>query len=155
MIESKVINQHHDNEEEQFPIVDEQGNILGAISRGHAHDGCKILHPVVHLHVFNSRGELELYIINSLAKPRPELITKKMPLPNEKGVRRFRLWWYDADKDEGRYLDIDRFKDQNVALDFNRTEQTMWFTRRSRSVDTIQFDSFDLSVCGWRLENHL
>ena len=30
--ESKVINQHHDNEEEQFPIVDEQGNILGAIS---------------------------------------------------------------------------------------------------------------------------
>ena len=31
--ESKVINQHHDNEEEQFPIVDEQGNILGAISR--------------------------------------------------------------------------------------------------------------------------
>ena len=56
MTESKVINQHHDNEEEQFPIVDEQGNILGAISRGHAHDGCKILHPVVHLHVFNSRG---------------------------------------------------------------------------------------------------
>ena len=60
MTESKVINQHHDNEEEQFPIVDEQGNILGAISRGHAHDGCKILHPVVHLHVFNSRGELYL-----------------------------------------------------------------------------------------------
>jgi len=58
--EYKVINQHHDNEEEQFPIVDEQGNILGAISRGHAHDGCKILHPVVHLHVFNSRGELYL-----------------------------------------------------------------------------------------------
>ena len=25
MTESKVINQHHDNEEEQFPIVDEQG----------------------------------------------------------------------------------------------------------------------------------
>ena len=60
MTASKVINQHHDNEEEQFPIVDEQGNILGAISRGHAHDGCKILHPVVHLHVFNSRGELYL-----------------------------------------------------------------------------------------------
>ena len=50
----------HDNEEEQFPVVDEHGNILGAISRGHAHDGCKILHPVVHLHVFNSRGELYL-----------------------------------------------------------------------------------------------
>ncbi len=49
-----------DNPEEQFPIVDEDGNILGAISRGHAHDGSKILHPVVHLHVFNSKGELYL-----------------------------------------------------------------------------------------------
>ena len=49
-----------DNPNEQFPIVDEDGNILGAVSRGHAHDGSKILHPVVHLHVFNSKGELYL-----------------------------------------------------------------------------------------------
>lgn len=49
-----------DNKDEQFPIVDAEGNILGAISRGHAHDGCKILHPVVHLHLFNSKGELYL-----------------------------------------------------------------------------------------------
>lgn len=49
-----------DNKDEQFPIVDEMGNILGAITRGHAHDGRKILHPVVHLHVFNSKGELYL-----------------------------------------------------------------------------------------------
>ena len=44
-----------DNKNEEFPIVDEMGNILGAITRGHAHDGSKILHPVVHLHVFNSK----------------------------------------------------------------------------------------------------
>jgi len=49
-----------DNQNEQFPIVDEKGNILGAVSREHAHDGSKILHPVVHLHVFNSKGELYL-----------------------------------------------------------------------------------------------
>ncbi len=49
-----------DNKDEQFPVVDEQGNILGAISRGHAHDGSKVLHPVVHLHLFNSKGELFL-----------------------------------------------------------------------------------------------
>ncbi|MCI5709672.1 MAG: prolyl oligopeptidase family serine peptidase [Prevotella sp.] len=86
----------------------------------------------------------ELYIINSLAQPRPKLITKKMPLPNEKGIRRFKLWWYDADKDEGRFLNIDRFKDQNVALDYNRTEQALWFTCRSRSVDTIQLCRIDV-----------
>lgn len=49
-----------DNPNEIFPIVDENGNILGQVTRGHAHDGSKILHPVVHLHVFNSRGELFL-----------------------------------------------------------------------------------------------
>lgn len=49
-----------DNPNEIFPIVDEDGNILGQVTRGHAHDGSKILHPVVHLHVFNSKGELYL-----------------------------------------------------------------------------------------------
>lgn len=49
-----------DNPNEMFPIVDENGNITGSVTRGHAHDGSKILHPVVHLHVFNSRGELYL-----------------------------------------------------------------------------------------------
>ena len=46
--------------EEMFPIVDEQGNIVGAATRGECHDGSKKLHPVVHLHVFNSKGELYL-----------------------------------------------------------------------------------------------
>lgn len=47
-----------DNKDELFPLVDEQGNITGAVTRGEAHDGSKKLHPVVHLHVFNSQGEL-------------------------------------------------------------------------------------------------
>jgi len=47
-----------DNNEELFPLVDDQGNIIGAATRGECHDGSKKLHPVVHLHVFNSKGEL-------------------------------------------------------------------------------------------------
>ena len=43
-----------------FPLVDEQGNIIGAATRGECHSGSKLLHPVVHLHVFNSQGELYL-----------------------------------------------------------------------------------------------
>ncbi|MCQ2243402.1 MAG: NUDIX domain-containing protein [Bacteroidaceae bacterium] len=49
-----------DNQEELFPICDEEGRVVGKISRGEAHCGTKILHPVVHLHVFNSKGELYL-----------------------------------------------------------------------------------------------
>ena len=43
-----------------FPIVDEDGNIISAATRGECHSGSKLLHPVVHLHVFNSKGELYL-----------------------------------------------------------------------------------------------
>ncbi len=49
-----------DNAEELFPIVDADGHVLGRIARGEAHGGSRVLHPVVHLHVYNSRGELYL-----------------------------------------------------------------------------------------------
>ena len=49
-----------DNSEELFPIVDEAGNAIGAATRGMCHSGSKLLHPVVHLHVFDSLGRLYL-----------------------------------------------------------------------------------------------
>lgn len=49
-----------DNAEEMFPVVDENGTIISAATRGECHNGSKLLHPVVHLHVFNSKGEIYL-----------------------------------------------------------------------------------------------
>ena len=49
-----------DNSQELFPVVDEEGNIVGSATRGECHSGRKLLHPVVHLHVFNANGELYL-----------------------------------------------------------------------------------------------
>ena len=49
-----------DNPQELFPAVDEDGRVIGCIKRSQAHDGTKVLHPVVHLHVFNTQGELYL-----------------------------------------------------------------------------------------------
>ena len=49
-----------DNNEEMFPVVDEEGHILSAATRGECHSGSKLLHPVVHLHVFNAEGHLYL-----------------------------------------------------------------------------------------------
>lgn len=46
--------------EEIFPLVDETGNIIGQAPRSVCHDGSKLLHPVIHLHIFNSHGELYL-----------------------------------------------------------------------------------------------
>lgn len=49
-----------DNNKEIFPIVDEQGNVVGSATRGECHDGSKLLHPVVHLHLFDSLGRIYL-----------------------------------------------------------------------------------------------
>lgn len=49
-----------DNSLEEFPIVDEEGRVIGSATRGECHSGSKLLHPVVHLHVFNSKGEVYL-----------------------------------------------------------------------------------------------
>ncbi len=49
-----------DNGNELFPIVDLKGNVTGKVLRSVAHSGSKILHPVVHLHLFNSKGEVYL-----------------------------------------------------------------------------------------------
>ena len=47
--------------EEIFPVVDEDGNVIGEAPRSVCHDGkSMLLHPVVHLHVFNQSGQLYL-----------------------------------------------------------------------------------------------
>ncbi|MDD3161664.1 MAG: NUDIX domain-containing protein [Bacteroidales bacterium] len=45
---------------EWFPLVDEQGTVIGKATRAECHSGSFLLHPVVHLHLFNTKGELYL-----------------------------------------------------------------------------------------------
>lgn len=49
-----------DDKDELLPIVDENGRVVEAKTREACHNGSRLLHPVVHLHVFNSRGEIFL-----------------------------------------------------------------------------------------------
>ena len=49
-----------DNEKEIFPVVDESGKVIGKATRGECHSGSMILHPVVHLHVFDSADNVYL-----------------------------------------------------------------------------------------------
>lgn len=45
------------NVTEFLPIVNERGNIVGRAMYVELHNGNKMLHPVVHLHVMNGKGE--------------------------------------------------------------------------------------------------
>jgi len=57
----KQINIRRFLKEEWFPVVDENGRVTGKAPRSVCHDGkSKLLHPVVHLHLFNKEGKIFL-----------------------------------------------------------------------------------------------
>ena len=47
-------------QQELFPLIDEEGNVIGQATRKYCHNGSMALHPVVHLHVFDADGHLYL-----------------------------------------------------------------------------------------------
>lgn len=50
-----------DNSLELLPVVTPDGTVIGTATRGECHSGVgKPLHPVVHLHIFDSSGRLYL-----------------------------------------------------------------------------------------------
>ena len=48
------------NRIEYFPVVNDDGEVIGKATRKECHSGSFLLHPVIHLHVFNLKGELYL-----------------------------------------------------------------------------------------------
>jgi isopentenyldiphosphate isomerase len=46
--------------EEWFPLIDESGLVVGKALRSECHSGSMLLHPVVHLHIFDKQGRLYL-----------------------------------------------------------------------------------------------
>ncbi len=57
--------------EEWVPLVDENGKITGRATRKSVHMGPGKLHPVVHLHIINSKGELYLQKRSMLKDTQP------------------------------------------------------------------------------------
>lgn len=49
-----------DDSFEILPIVNERGVTIGKATRKECHNGTRLLHPVVHLHLFNPAGEVYL-----------------------------------------------------------------------------------------------
>lgn len=67
----KVRNVENIPSEEMLPLVDEEGKLIGKAPRSLCHNGEKLLHPVVHLHVLNSNGHffLQKRPMNKLIQP--------------------------------------------------------------------------------------
>lgn len=79
----------------------------------------------------------ELSLIHSLTKQRPKISSFKMPMPGDAGVRQYHLYWYDADRKEGKRLPIYKYPDQTVELNYYRSMESLYFVRKSRKADRV------------------
>ena len=87
--------------------------------------------------VYDDTDVQYLNIVHQMEKP-VRLEQKKMPLPNSNGIRRYRLFWYNADTQDIRILQITPHRDYFVQMDFDKQGEDLFFLRRSRSVDTLE-----------------
>jgi len=59
-ISAKLKMKASEKNEEWVPVVDEKGMVTGKATRAEVHRGPGKLHPVIHLHIINSKGEIYL-----------------------------------------------------------------------------------------------
>lgn len=60
MVPKKVLNSKAEHKSEWFDLVDVKGRTVGKAPRHIVHGNPQLLHAVVHLHIFNQRGQLYL-----------------------------------------------------------------------------------------------
>jgi dipeptidyl-peptidase 4 len=97
----------------------------------------------------DTRGEKELFLVNSLSEPRPTLETYKYAMPGEEGVPKTELYVYDrAGKKFTRMKP--KWKDETILrADWGKTPDTLWFLREDRLLRHVEVCSYSLptGVC--------
>ena len=92
--------------------------------------------------VYDDTAVENLNILHNMEQP-PRLETKRMPRPNTNAIRRYHLYWYNADSGEGRQLQLAPNDDYKITLDYDRQSEQLYFLRQSRSVDTLELCRID------------
>lgn len=97
---------------------------------------------------FDSRKVKELFLVNSLAEPRPTLLSYKYAMPGEPEVTQSELFCYDPDKKELVKLPVEKYKDQRVSdLHWqDTTSDKLRFVRRDRLQRNLEFCEMDLKT---------
>ena len=100
----------------------------------------------------DSRKVKDLWVINVLKEPRPELETYKYQMPGEKESPHDELWVFDMTSKKGKKIPVDQFKDQTLSIHranltnkekledyvpstwLSETSDKLYLTRKSRDL---------------------
>ena len=103
----------------------------------------------------DNRKVRDLWVINSLSKPSPELITYKAELAGDKNVPQYELLLGDIDKREVKKVDINRWPDQYIdVLYASKDGKRLYFQRYNRTWNQSDICEVDVETGKVRVVIH-
>jgi len=103
----------------------------------------------------DNRKVRDLWVINSLSKPSPELITYKAELAGDKNVTQYELLLGDIDKREVKKVDINRWPDQYIdVLYASKDGKRLYFQRYNRTWNQSDICEVDVETGKVRVVIH-
>lgn len=103
----------------------------------------------------DNRKVRDLWVINSLSKPSPELITYKAELAGDKNVTQYELLLGDIDKREVKNVDINRWPDQYIdVLYASKDGKRLYFQRYNRTWNQSDICEVDVETGKVRVVIH-
>ncbi len=96
---------------------------------------------------FDTRKVKELFLVNSLATPRPALVTYKYAMPGDVDVRQTELYVFHRDSKQLQRMKVEKWKDQQL-FNLNWVESTdhLRFVRRDRLQRHLEFCDLDTKL---------
>ena len=96
---------------------------------------------------FDTRKVKELYLVNSLAQPRPELVTYKYEMPGDVDVRQTELYVLHRDTKQLQRIKVEKWKDQQLFnVHWTETADHLRFVRRDRLQRHLELCDIDLKI---------
>ena len=103
----------------------------------------------------DNRKVRDLWVINSLSKPSPELITYKAELAGDKNVTQYELLLGDIDKRVVKKVDINRWPDQYIdVLYASKDGKRLYFQRYNRTWNQSDICEVDVETGKVRVVIH-
>ena len=88
----------------------------------------------------------DLFVINTLKDPRPELEIYKYAMPGEKNIPQEVLEIFDVNSKSRTDVDVDKFIDQSINLHLpGKTSDRLYMTRMNRTSDTLDISYVNTS----------
>jgi len=95
----------------------------------------------------DSRKVKDLYLVNSLTMPRPELVTYKYSMPGDADVTQTELYVFHRDQKQLQRMKVEKWKDQQLFnLHWLETADHLRFVRRDRLQRHLELCDVDMKI---------